>query len=214
MSVNKKNWVRETVEAVVIALILALFIRTFIVQAFKIPSSSMEPTLLVGDHLLVTKFAYGISLPFSENKILQLSKPQRGDIIVFEFPEDRSKDFIKRVLAVEGDTIEIKDKNVFINGKPFDDPYGVHREEFILPKMGNCQSYGGSMDHCRDNFGPMTIPKGSVFVMGDNRDRSYDSRYWGFVDLNIIEGKAWRIYWSWNGKERQVRWNRLASSID
>ena len=214
MSVNRKHWVRETVEAIVIALILALFIRTFVVQAFKIPSSSMEPTLLVGDHLLVTKFAYGISVPFSDSKILQLSKPQRGDIIVFEFPEDRSKDFIKRVLAVEGDTIEIKDKKVFINGKPFDDPYGVHKEELVLPRMGDCNSYEGSMDHCRDNFGPMKIPKGSVFVMGDNRDRSYDSRYWGFVNLNIIEGKAWRIYWSWNGDERQVRWNRLGSSID
>jgi signal peptidase I len=213
MSRSKKSVIRETVEAIIIALILALFIRTFVVQAFKIPSSSMEPTLLIGDHLLVNKFAYGISIPFSDKKIFKFDKPQRGDIIVFEFPEDRSKDFIKRVLAVEGDTIEIKDKKVFINGKPFDDPYGVHKEEMILPRMGDCRSYEGNMDNCRDNFGPIRIPKDAVFVMGDNRDRSYDSRYWGFVDLSIIEGKAWRIYWSWNGEHRKVRWSRLGSII-
>ncbi len=188
MSEKKKSVVRETVEAVLIALVLALFIRTFVIQAFKIPSGSMEPTLLIGDHLLVNKFIYGIRIPFTDVKLLSFKKPERGSVIVFRFPEDTSKDFIKRVIAVEGDTVEIKNKKLYINGKHLKDTHAHFVEKSILPR---------TVDP-RDNFGPITVPKNSIFVMGDNRDRSYDSRYWGFVDLKYVEGKALIIYWSWD----------------
>lgn len=200
---QKKKAVRETIESIVIALILALFIRTFVVQAFKIPSSSMEPTLLVGDHILVSKFIYGIPVPFTGIKLLPLRKPERGDIIVFRFPGDKSKDYIKRVIGVEGDTIEVIDKKVYINGRPFEDPYGVHLDPLVFPR---------GME-VRDNFGPFTVPEGSVFVMGDNRDRSYDSRYWGVVRLEEIKGRAFIIYWSWNSNDHWVRWGRLGRLI-
>ncbi|MFQ5901774.1 MAG: signal peptidase I [Thermodesulfobacteriota bacterium] len=209
MKDRRKKIVRETIEALIIAVILSLFIRAFVVQAFKIPSSSMEPTLLIGDHLLVNKFIYGIYTPIFRKKLIPISKPQRGDIIVFEFPEDKSKDFIKRVIAIEGDTVEIKDKKIFINGEPFEDPYGVFRDSKIIPRLGDCR-----ISDCRDNFGPVKVPKDSVFVMGDNRDRSYDSRYWGFVKIDQIKGEAWRIYWSWNSNGSSVRWRRFGQVIE
>lgn len=200
---QKKKVVKETIEAIVIALILALFIRTFVVQAFKIPSSSMEPTLLVGDHILVSKFIYGIPVPFTGIKLLPLQNPKRGDIIVFKFPGDKSKDYIKRVIGVGGDTIEVIEKKVYINGRPFEDPYGVHLDPLVLPR---------GME-VRDNFGPLTVPEGSVFVMGDNRDKSYDSRYWGVVGLEEIKGRAFIIYWSWNSNDHWIRWRRLGRLI-
>lgn len=200
---RKKRVIRETIESIVIALILALFIRTFVVQAFKIPSSSMEPTLLVGDHLLVNKFIYGIHIPFTDIRLFPFKKPERGDIIVFNFPKDPKKDFIKRVIAVEGDTVEIRDKKVYINGKPAEDPHAFFAEETILPRV---------MDQ-RDNYGPVTVPKDSLFVMGDNRDRSYDSRYWGFVDIKDVEGKALIIYWSWDSNKHIVRFRRIGDII-
>lgn len=200
---SKKRVIRETIEAIVIALVLALFIRTFVVQAFKIPSGSMEPTLLIGDHLLVNKFIYGIPIPFTDIKLFPFKRPGRGDVIVFDFPEDPRKDFIKRVIAVEGDTVEIRDKRVYINGKPVEDPHAFFAEETILPK---------GMEQ-RDNFGPVTVPKDSLFMMGDNRDRSYDSRYWGFVDIKKVEGKAWIIYWSWDSNDHMVRFGRTGNII-
>jgi signal peptidase I len=196
---------RENIEAIVIAVVLALVIRTFIVQAFKIPSGSMEPTLLIGDHILVNKFIYGITIPFTEKKILQFKKPQRGDVIVFIFPEDPSKDFIKRVIAVEGDQLAIRDKKVFINGQPASDPHAVYRDPTII------RGWGGEMS--RDNFGPVTVPPHAVFVMGDNRDKSYDSRFWGYVDLNKVRGRAFLIYWSWGGLFQDFRWNRIGNII-
>ncbi|MFQ5900783.1 MAG: signal peptidase I [Thermodesulfobacteriota bacterium] len=210
MKDHKKHILREIIEALVIAVVLSLFIRTFVVQAFKIPSSSMEPTLLVGDHLLVSKFIYGIYSPVFRTKLISIKKPQRGDIIVFQFPKDPSKDFIKRAMAIEGDTVEIRDKKVFINGKPFND-YGVFRDPNIRHSgMSECRIY----DCNRDNFGPVNVPENSVFVMGDNRDNSYDSRFWGFVNLDQIKGKAWRIYWSWNGNDSSVRWKRFGKVIE
>jgi signal peptidase I len=196
---------RENIEAIVIAVVLALFIRTFVVQAFKIPSGSMEPTLLIGDHILVNKFMYGITIPFTEKKIFQFSKPSRGDVVVFIFPEDPSKDFIKRVMAVEGDQLAIKDKKIFINAQPVNDPYGVYRDPYII------QGRGSEMN--RDNFGPVTVPPHALFVMGDNRDKSYDSRFWGYVDLNKVKGKAFLIYWSWGGLFQDMRWNRIGKII-
>jgi signal peptidase I len=200
---KSKSTFREYAEAIGMALLLALFIRTFIVQAFKIPSGSMIPTLQIGDHILVNKLAYGIRVPFLEDYLVDFSKPKRGDVIVFIFPEDRSKDFIKRVVGVAGDSVEIRGKKVSINGKEIDDPH-AHFE-------GDDPQLAGLSN--RDDYGPRIVPENHVFVMGDNRDRSYDSRFWGYVDLDEVRGKAFFIYWSWDGTDRWVRWERLGSLI-
>jgi signal peptidase I len=193
----------EYAEAIIIAILIAFFIRTFIVQAFKIPSGSMKPTLLIGDHILVNKFVYGIKIPFVRKTLVSINEPKRGDVIVFIYPEDRSKDFIKRVIGVGGDTIEIRNKKIFLNGLPYQDTHGVYADDFIIP--GSIQP--------RDNFGPMSIPKGAVFAMGDNRDQSYDSRFWGVVELKDVLGKAFMMYWSWNREEHNVRWSRLGKLV-
>ncbi|MCX7793642.1 MAG: signal peptidase I [Thermodesulfovibrionales bacterium] len=202
MKKTKKEILKEYIEAIITALLIALIIRAYVVQAFKIPSGSMIPTLLVGDHLLVNKFIYGIKLPFSDRKILVLRKPQRGDIIVFKYPEDPSRDFIKRVIAVEGDLIEERNKIVYINGQPLNEPYVLHTD----------RNYRNPFEP-RDNFGPYIVPKNKLFVMGDNRDQSYDSRYWGYVDLKDVKGKAMIIYWSWDSERNTVRLNRIGRLI-
>jgi signal peptidase I len=208
MKKQKKSSIRETIEAIVVAFAIALVIRTFVIQAFKIPSGSMIPTLQIGDHILVNKFLLGtpVDVPFTNVHLFNmpgLRKPQRGDIIVFKYPEDPTRDFIKRVIGVEGDTIESKDKTLFVNGRKLMESYAQHVDSFIKPS---------GMDK-RDNFGPITVPKESVFVMGDNRDQSYDSRFWGFVDLPRIKGKAIIIYWSWDSDKTWVRFNRLGRLI-
>jgi len=200
---SNKSALRETVEAVVIALLLAMFIRTFVVQAFKIPSGSMIPTLLIGDHLLVNKFIYGIKNPFTGETWIPINEPQRGDIIVFKFPKDPSQDFIKRVVGIEGDQIKIIDKKLYVNGEPFVVENAVHLRPGIEPGP-------------RDNYGPITVPKDSLFVMGDNRDNSHDSRFWKFVDLKAIKGKAFILYWSWDSDaewSESVRWKRIGNLI-
>ncbi len=205
---KQKSWVRENLEAVIIAIILALFIRTFIVQAFKIPSGSMLPTLQIGDHIIVNKFIYGIKVPFSGTVLVPLKDPQRNDTIVFKYPKDPKLDYIKRVIGVAGDTVEIRKKKVFINKKPFNDVYGFFQNLKILSSV-------------RDNFGPVTVPPGKLFVMGDNRDNSYDGRFWGFVDLEAVRGKAFLIYWSWDVQEplfsidrlRSIRFNRFGDIL-
>ena len=194
-----KNKFQEYAEAIVIAILIALFIRTFVIQAFKIPSGSMKPTFQIGDHILVSKFTYGIKIPFIRKTMIPIGDPKRGDIIVFIYPEDRSKDFIKRVIGIGGDTIEIRNKKIFLNGLPYNDSHGVYSDDFIIP--GSVQP--------RDNFGPVTVPRGNIFVMGDNRDQSYDSRFWGFVDLKDVMGKAFMIYWSWDRENNTVRFNRI-----
>jgi signal peptidase I len=206
-----KSTVREYVEAIIIALILALIIRTFIIQAFKIPSGSMLPTLQIGDHLLVNKFMYGFREPFSGTVIIPVKEVRRNDIIVFRFPRDPKLDYIKRVIAVGGDTVEVRDKVVYVNGDPIDDRFGVHLDSNTM------HSAAGP----RDNFGPVTVPEGKVFVMGDNRDNSFDSRFWGFVDNKAILGKAFIIYWSWNvdkplfslDRLQSIRWSRIGDLI-
>jgi len=198
-----KSKVHEYAEAIIIAILIAVVVRTFVVQAFKIPSRSMVPTLLVGDHILVNKFIYGVKVPFLRKTIIPITNPQRGDIVVFIYPNDRSKDYIKRVIGVSGDKIEIKNKIIFINSKQYSDAYGIYSDNVIYP---------GSMQP-RDNFGPVTVPPESLFVMGDNRDESADSRFWGFVDLKDVEGKAFIIYWSWNREEINLRWQRLGSIL-
>lgn len=197
-----KSTFREYAEAIGMALLLALFIRTFIVQAFKIPSGSMIPTLQIGDHILVNKLSYGVRLPFLESYLVEFKKARRGDVVVFVFPEDRSKDFIKRVIGVEGDLVEIRGKKLYINNQPVEDSHAHFEGDDPL---------GGL--HIRDDYGPTRVPQGHIFVMGDNRDRSYDSRFWGFVSLEDVKGKAFLIYWSWDGTDRWVRWERLGGLI-
>ena len=199
IELQKKGVLRENIEAIIVAIVLALFIRTFVVQAFKIPSGSMKQTLLIGDHILVSKFIYGVKLPFSDITVIPIKKPKRGDIIVFKFPEDPGKDFIKRVIGVAGDVVEVRNKQVYINNMLLNHDHGIHTDPRIIP----------GVFQPRDNFGPVTVPPTSLFVMGDNRDHSYDSRFWGFVDLKAVKGKAFIIYWSWDNGSFGVRWNRL-----
>jgi len=198
-----KSTFREYAEAILMALFLALFIRTFIVQAFKIPSGSMIPTLQIGDHILVNKLSYGVRIPFLERYLVEYAKVQRGDVVVFIFPEDRSKDFIKRVIGVAGDTVEVRSKKVYINGRQIEDPHA---------HFAGYDPQGGAVGS-GDGYGPKVVPENHIFVMGDNRDRSYDSRFWGFVNLNDVRGKAFLIYWSWDGTDRWVRWERLGDLI-
>ncbi len=213
MSSNKnKSVFREYFEAIVIAVLLALFIRTFIVQAFKIPSGSMLPTLQIGDHLLVSKFIYGVKLPFTGTMLVPIKEVSRGDVVVFRFPKDRSIDYIKRVIGIPGDTVEIKNKKVLVNGKPIEDSHAHLTASAILKAKASP----------RDNLGPILVPEDRIFVMGDNRDNSYDSRFWGFVDQKDILGKAFILYWSWDIKEpllsvdrfTSIRWGRFGNLID
>jgi signal peptidase I len=196
---KKKNAWRENIEAILIAVVIALFIRTFIVQAFKIPSGSMLETLQIGDQILVNKFIYGVKIPFTDGRVLiPFKDPKRGDIVVFEYPEDPSKDFIKRVVAVAGDTVAIIDKQLYVNGKPVaDEPYAMYS---TLPTHA-------------DNMTPVVVPEDKLFVMGDNRDNSHDSRFWGFVDLSAVKGKAFMIYWSWDREKFGVRWDRIGDLL-
>ena len=205
MPVKKKSALRENVEAILLAIVLAVFIRTFVVQAFKIPSGSMLDTLQIGDHILVNKFIYGVKLPFANKLLIPVKNPERGDIIVFEYPEDTSKDFIKRVVGVAGDEIEIRDKVLFVNGERAEkEPYAIYKDSIIYPKSFNT----------RDNFGPVTVPENKVFTLGDNRDNSHDGRFWGFVDLAAVKGKAFIIYWSWDSENFGVRWSRLGDLLE
>jgi signal peptidase I len=198
-----KSKVKEYIESIIIAILIALFIRTFIICAYKIPSRSMVQTLLVGDHILVNKFLYGVKIPLLRNTIIPVREPKRGEIVVFIYPNDRSKDFIKRVIGVGGDKIEIKNKKIFINSKEYKDSFGIYSDNIIYP----------ATMQPRDNFGPVTVPKDSIFVMGDNRDESLDSRFWGFVNLKDVEGKAFIIYWSWNREDHNLRWQRLGNLL-
>lgn len=201
--IKTKSKFRENVEAIVIAIILALFIRTFVVQAFKIPSGSMQPTLEIGDHILVNKFIYGVKVPYAGKTIISFTNPDHGDIIVFRYPEDPDKDFIKRVIGVPGDVVEIKNKTVYVNNVPVENDIGVHTDSRIL---------SGQVNH-RDNLEPVKVPADAYFVMGDNRDNSYDSRFWGFVEERSIKGKAFIIYWSWDSDNFGVRWGRIGSML-
>ncbi|MFZ3121756.1 MAG: signal peptidase I [Thermodesulfovibrionales bacterium] len=200
---NKKKIIWEYAKAIITALILAMLIRTYIIQAFKIPSGSMIPTLLVGDHILVNKFLYGTKIPFSGKRVFMFKKPERGDIIVFKYPENPDKDFIKRVVAAEGDVIESKNKMIHVNGNKVNEPYAQHTDSSMRP-MGI---------EPRDNFGPVIVPKNKYFVMGDNRDQSYDSRYWGYVDIKDVKGKALILYWSWDSEKNWGRFGRIGSLI-
>lgn len=205
LTTPKKNAWRENIEAIVIAIVIAMFIRTFIVQAFKIPSGSMLETLQIGDQILVNKFIYGVKIPFTNGKtLISVKDPEQGDIVVFKYPEDPSKDFIKRVVAVGGDTLEIKEKQLYVNDKLVTkESYAIHKDDRIIPVNFST----------RDYLRKITIPEKKLFVMGDNRDNSHDSRFWGFVDLTEVRGEAFMIYWSWNKEAFGVRWKRLGNLL-
>ncbi len=226
--VKHKSFFKEWVEPFLIAAVVALFIRQFVVEAFKIPSGSMIPTLDIGDHLLVNKFIYGPRIPFTDTRIFTWKAPQRGDIIVFKYPENETKNFIKRVVGLPGDKIEIKKGTMFINDQPvtiiargaFEEAeQGMGSHYYEKPRLFEEQLgvIKHQIQYLRDqskyDFGPKLVPADSVFVMGDNRDNSQDSRFWGFVKDEKILGRALIIYWSWDGDGRWVRWERIGTLI-
>lgn len=203
---QKKKFFKDYLEPLVLAVLIALFVRTFVIQAFKIPSGSMEPTLWVGDYLLVNKFIYGIKIPLTETKVFRFVNPRRGDIIVFPYPKDPSKDFIKRVIGMGGEKVEIIQGEIYINDRLISDPWG-HFEKIVpadyLQKI--------------ENFGPVIVPEDSLFVMGDNRNNSEDSRFWGFLRVNTVVGKAFVLYFSWDPFAENlwnaIRWSRIGKLI-
>src|SRR6266550_933482 len=207
----KKSIGREYFESLVIAVVLALFIRTFVVQAFKIPTGSMEQNLLIGDHLLVNKFVFGPTRSPLERAVLPIAEIRRRDVIVFKFPKDPSRDFIKRVIGLPGDTVELRSKRVFINGKQLDEPYVYYLEDPppIPQEMAPSGDLQGNGDP-RVQYGPVTVPAGQYFMMGDNRDNSEDSRYWGFMPRENVKGRGLVIYWSYDPDAglSGPRWNR------
>ena len=197
----KKSVGREYLESIVVAVILALFIRTFVVQAFKIPTGSMEKNLLIGDHLLVNKLVYSPSRGPWESFLLGKKEVQRGHVVVFKFPEDPTRDFIKRVIGLPGETVEIKNKAVYINGNKIDEPY-VH---FLEPPLDTEYAEVHPRGDGRDNWGPQTVPPGNLFVMGDNRDNSRDSRFWGFLPMDQVKGRALIVYWSYEASRGEYQ---------
>jgi signal peptidase I len=198
-----RSIIREYVEAALWALIITLFLRAFVIQAFRIPSESMKDTLLVGDFLFVNKFEYGPKIPFTHIRLPGLRQPRRGDVIVFQYPENPSKDYIKRCIATGGETLEIRNKQVSVNGNGLAEPYAIHSDPTVKP---------AGYDY-RDNYGPYVVPGGEMFMMGDNRDNSHDSRYWGTLDMDLVKGRAMFLYWSWDGEKNWPRWNRILNPI-
>jgi len=227
-AVYRKSTAREYFESIVIAVILALFVRTFVVQAFKIPTGSMENNLLIGDHLLVNKFVFAPTVAPVEEAVLPIEPIRRGDIVVFKYPEEPERDFIKRVIGLPGETIELRNKTVYVDGRPLDEPY----VQFLEPPA---EVQPGDEDvtefDVRKHYGPVTVPPEHYFVMGDNRDNSQDSRYWGFLPRTYIKGRALMIYWSYDAEHvstgrgfgsslaaiprlfTRTRWNRLFHQI-
>jgi signal peptidase I len=194
-STFQKSTIREYAESIVIAVILALFVRTWVVQAFKIPTGSMENNLLIGDHLLVNKFVFGPTVSSIDRAVLPIRDIRRKDVVVFKYPDEPERDFIKRVIGLPGETVELRAKKVYINGQPLDEPY-VH---FLEPASDSQEITSFDV---RERYGPVTLPRGQYFVMGDNRDNSQDSRYWGFLPAHYVKGRALLIYWSYeSGRE-------------
>ncbi|HVN74922.1 MAG TPA: signal peptidase I [Thermoanaerobaculaceae bacterium] len=229
---SKGHVFREYYEAILVAVIFTLFARTFVAQAFKIPTGSMEDNLLVGDHLFVNKFIYASHWDTPLHRLMPYRDIRRGDVVVFKYPQEPDRDFIKRAVAIPGDTLEIRDKVLFVNGKEEVNPHLVHKDPVVFPNS----QFVSDQARRRDQFGPFTVPPGSVFCMGDNRDNSYDSRFWGPVPRDYFKGRALFIYWSyeaepnshewrgWNDRLRQLfsvglhfftrtRWNRSFSLV-
>ena len=185
----RKSTAREYFESIVIAVILALFVRTWVVQAFKIPSGSMEQNLLIGDHLLVNKFVHAPTVSELERTLRPIGEVQRGDVLVFKYPEDPTRDFIKRTIGLPGETIELRQSRVFIDGQPIEEPY------LDLMRPG-----GKVAADIRGEFGPRVVPDGHLFMMGDNRGDSQDSRYWGPLPIEYVKGRAFVLYWSYESE--------------
>ncbi|HKW02062.1 MAG TPA: signal peptidase I [Vicinamibacterales bacterium] len=208
----KKSVVREYFESLVIAVILALFVRTWVFQAFQIPTGSMEPNLMVGDHLIVNKMIFAPTVTGIERAILPDREIRRGDIIVFKYPKSPDRDFIKRVIGLPGDRLELHRKQVYINGQPIDQPYA----HFIQPPS---TSGPPKVDDVTEEYGPVTVPSGQYFMMGDNRDNSEDSRYWGFMPANYVRGKALFIYFSIDQSKpggnffSNIQWGRILGKV-
>jgi signal peptidase I len=205
----KKSTLREYFESIVIAVILAFFIRTFVVQAFKIPTGSMEENLLIGDHLLVNKFVFGPTRRGIERALLPVGTIKRSDVIVFKYPEEPDRDFIKRVIGLPGETVEVRQKKVYINGKALDEPY-VH---FLQPPSTASELNEVTSFDVRERYGPVTVPPDQYFMMGDNRDNSADSRYWGFLRRDYIKGKALVIYWSYEAERDDYQENGAGATL-
>ncbi|MDR2302941.1 MAG: signal peptidase I [Deltaproteobacteria bacterium] len=201
-----KAQVWEYSKAIAFALFLALTIRSFVIQAFHIPSGSMIPTFLEGDRVMVTKFVYGVRNPFTNNVLFKTGLPKRGDVVIFRYPLEPEVDFVKRVIGLPGEKIQIIRGKIFINDQPIDDPHGHYDNPYIT---GSARDYG-----------PSIVPDESYFMMGDNRDYSNDSRSWGTVHISFLRGKAWRLYWSWDtlGEDRsffqRLRKERLWKKIE
>ena len=185
-------------------LVAAFLLRVLVFQSYRSATDYMEDTLAVGDYFLVNKFVFGRTIPFTDMRLFALREPRRGDVVVFEYPEDPGKDFVMRVVGVPGDEVEGKDKQIYVNGRRSVHPCESHREREVVPREQNP----------RDNFGPVKVPADALFVMGDNRDRSYDSRFWGCVPYGKIKGLAFLKYWSWDPEQRRVRWGSIGKSID
>ncbi|HEX7181757.1 MAG TPA: signal peptidase I [Thermoanaerobaculia bacterium] len=193
----ERSVAREYLEALIIAAIFLRFTNTFVIQTFYIPSGSMEETLLIGDHLFVNRFIYGPAATDLERKVLPLRDVERGDIVVFRSPENPQMDVVKRCIGLPGDTIDVVDKRLSINGKVVDDSlYAIHRD----PNVYSAGLFLSEQGVRRDNFGPEQVPEGKYFCMGDNRDYSYDSRFWGTLPRHLIKGRSLFIYWS-NGAQ-------------
>lgn len=205
----EKSLAREYLEALLIAIIFATFARTYVVQAFKIPSGSMEKNLLIGDHILVNKFIYGPTATGLERTLLPVRPVRRGDIVVFKYPNDPSRDFIKRCMALAGDTIQSRDKVLFINGREIHDEAFTHHSD---PQIVSRRDYY-QPNRVRDNFGPLVVPEGHYFCMGDNRDNSNDSRFWGPVPRPNVKGRAFMIYWSFESEGESIEWPGVAGKL-
>ena len=203
---STKSEARELLSFLLKLAVVVLLIRTLLVSPFNIPSESMQPRLLIGDYLLVSKWPYGysrFSLPFHaplfKGRVMP-GMPERGDVVVFAAPRNPKEDWIKRVIGLPGDVITVRDKRLYRNGMPVEEKYIRYEQPNIIEPI-------------RDNFGPVTVPPDKYFVMGDNRDNSLDSRFWGFVDRGAIQAKAWRIYWSWDDKDNSPRWSRIGKAV-
>ena len=226
---RRKSAAREWTEAILVAVVLALVIRTFVVQAFKIPSGSMLETLQIGDHLLVNKMTRGtiVEIPLTRITLFhvpRLREPQRGEILVFQFPRDLSRDFIKRVIGLPGEVLAIRDKRVYINGALIEEPYAIYRGgapaqaaaatlRIAANPVPACSGREGRYTQERDDYGPCRVPEGDLFMMGDNRDQSEDSRTWGPLPTELIRGKAFLIYWSWDRERFLPRWSRIGTLV-
>lgn len=194
---RKRNLIREYGEAIFIAGVLFFFLRTFVVQAFTIPSGSMEDTLLVGDFLVANKFVYGARIPGTDVRLPKIRDPRAGDIIVFRAPHEE-KDFIKRCVAVEGDTVELRENTLFVNGEPREEPFVALKPAGFPP---------------RSDWGPKVVPPGHIFMLGDNRNNSQDSRYWGFLEKGRVKGLAMVLYFSWDRERILPRFSRFFRPI-